>query len=240
MNQEKIGKFIYDLRKKYNLTQKELADKLNVTAQAVSKWENGRGVPDIELLKKLSEEFDVSIAELIEGEEKNNGKKIAIGVAIALIVLSICTTIFGLYVSKDQDSFNFSSLTCNDDSFNIEGVIAYNNSKKSIYISNINYCGEDEEPKFIAVECILYEKHQDDESIVAKYGSLNKKNKESYNLSHYLKEIRFNINNFSFNNYSCTCDSEVCNNMYIKINGLTIDNEIITYNIPIEVLPDCK
>ena len=61
MNSEKIGKFIYDLRKKYNLTQKELADKLNVTAQAVSKWENGRGVPDIELLKKLSEEFDVSI-----------------------------------------------------------------------------------------------------------------------------------------------------------------------------------
>ena len=53
MNSEKIGKFIYDLRKKYDLTQKELADKLNVTAQAVSKWENGRGVPDIELLKKL-------------------------------------------------------------------------------------------------------------------------------------------------------------------------------------------
>ena len=40
MNSEKIGKFIYDLRKKYNLTQKELADKLNVTAQSVSKWEN--------------------------------------------------------------------------------------------------------------------------------------------------------------------------------------------------------
>ena len=53
MNSEKIGKFIYDLRKKYNLTQKELADKLNVTAQTVSKWKNGRGVPDIELLKKL-------------------------------------------------------------------------------------------------------------------------------------------------------------------------------------------
>ena len=52
MNSEKIVKFIYDLRKKYNLTQKELADKLNVTAQAVSKWENGRGVPDIELLEK--------------------------------------------------------------------------------------------------------------------------------------------------------------------------------------------
>ena len=40
MNQEKIGKFIYDLRKKYNLTQAELASRLHVTAQAISKWEN--------------------------------------------------------------------------------------------------------------------------------------------------------------------------------------------------------
>lgn len=239
MNQEKIGKFIYDLRRKYNLTQKQLADKLSVTAQAVSKWENGRGVPDIEILKKLSEEFNVSITELIEGEESNNKKKFTIYIGIAIIILTIASTAFGLYVSKDQDSFDFSSLTCANDSFNIEGVIAYNNTKKSIYISDIEYCGEDE-PKFIAVECILYEKHQDDESIVAKYGSINKKNKESYNISNYLKEIRFNINNFSFNNYSCTCDSDVCNNMYIKINGLTINNEIITYDIPIVVLPDCK
>ena len=239
MNSEKIGKFICDLRKKYNLTQKELADKLNVTAQAVSKWENGRGVPDIELLKKLSEEFDISITELIEGEEKNNGKKIATFVAITLVVLSICTTIFGLYVSKDQDSFNFSSLTCSNDSFDIEGVIAYNNSKKSIYISDINYCGEAEEPKFIAVECILYEKHENNESRIAKYGNLNKKNTESYNLSYYLKDIRFNINNFTFNDYPCTCDN-VCENIYIKINGLTKDDNIITYDIPLEIMPDCK
>mgnify|MGYP000768869648 CR=1 FL=1 len=45
MNQEKIGKFILDLRKQNKMTQKEFADKLNVTAQAVSKWENGRGIP---------------------------------------------------------------------------------------------------------------------------------------------------------------------------------------------------
>ncbi len=49
MNQEKIGKFILDLRKQNKMTQKEFADKLNVTAQAVSKWENGRGIPDIEM-----------------------------------------------------------------------------------------------------------------------------------------------------------------------------------------------
>ena len=50
MDQEKIGKFIKDLRIKNNLTQKEFADKYNVTYQAVSKWENGKNMPDLSLL----------------------------------------------------------------------------------------------------------------------------------------------------------------------------------------------
>ena len=57
MNPEKIGAFICSLRKKKNMTQSELAEKLSVTSQAVSKWENGRGIPDIELLKQMSELF---------------------------------------------------------------------------------------------------------------------------------------------------------------------------------------
>ena len=52
MNQEKIGKFILKLRMDNNLSQAKFADKIGVTYQAVSKWENGRGIPDIEMLKK--------------------------------------------------------------------------------------------------------------------------------------------------------------------------------------------
>ena len=47
MNQEKVGKFIYEQRKKLGLTQLELANILSVTSQAISKWERGRGLPDI-------------------------------------------------------------------------------------------------------------------------------------------------------------------------------------------------
>ena len=59
MDSVKIGKFIHDLRIKNGLTQSELANKLSVTSQAISKWENGRGIPDIEMLKKLSEEYQI-------------------------------------------------------------------------------------------------------------------------------------------------------------------------------------
>lgn len=68
MNQEKIGKFILELRKEKNMTQKELAEKIGVTDRAISKWENGRGLPDISLMKPLCDELGISINELISGE----------------------------------------------------------------------------------------------------------------------------------------------------------------------------
>ena len=68
MDQEKIGKFIFNLRKEKNMTQQELADKLNVTDRAVSHWENGRSLPDVSLFKELCEIFSISVNELISGE----------------------------------------------------------------------------------------------------------------------------------------------------------------------------
>lgn len=68
MNQEKIGKFIQELRKEQNLTQKDLAEKLGVSINAVSKWERGICLMDISLLKPLSKCLKVSITEIINGE----------------------------------------------------------------------------------------------------------------------------------------------------------------------------
>ena len=56
-------------RKQRNMTQQELANKLCVTDRAVSHWENGRRLPDISLLKLLSEVFEVSITEILDGHK---------------------------------------------------------------------------------------------------------------------------------------------------------------------------
>ena len=69
MNQIKIGQFIAALRKEQNLTQLELANKLGVTDRAVSKWENGRGLPDISLIIPLCEALSISVNELLCGEK---------------------------------------------------------------------------------------------------------------------------------------------------------------------------
>ena len=61
MNTEKIGLFIKELRNEKKLTQKELAEELSITVQAVSKWERGKVLPDISYLEDLSKIFEVSI-----------------------------------------------------------------------------------------------------------------------------------------------------------------------------------
>ena len=68
MDQEKIGKFIFELRKEKKMTQQELADKIGVTDRAISKWENGRGMPDLSLMKPLCDVLGITLNELISGE----------------------------------------------------------------------------------------------------------------------------------------------------------------------------
>lgn len=73
MDAEKTGKLICQLRNDKNLTQKELAEKLNVTDKAVSKWERGDGCPDVEMLPRLAEVFGVSVETIMEGEVRKSG-----------------------------------------------------------------------------------------------------------------------------------------------------------------------
>lgn len=68
MDQIKTGAFLKELRKARNLTQEQLAEKFGVTQRSVSRWENGKNLPDISLLIELADFYDVDIRELISGE----------------------------------------------------------------------------------------------------------------------------------------------------------------------------
>jgi len=78
MDQIKIGKFIAERRKNKNLTQLQLAEKLNITDRAISKWETGKGMPDSSIMMELCKELDISVNELLSGERntKNSSDKI--------------------------------------------------------------------------------------------------------------------------------------------------------------------
>lgn len=69
MNQEKIGKLIAECRKEKKMTQVELADKLSVTDKSVSKWENGKCLPDVSLYKDLCNILGITLNEFFAGEK---------------------------------------------------------------------------------------------------------------------------------------------------------------------------
>ena len=110
MNQDKIGKFIAKLRKDKNMTQGELAEKIGVSINAVSKWERGLNFPDVSLYKKICDELNVSIEELINGEKnlkqtsnenktivsKKKTKKILTILATILFITLILTVFYNL------------------------------------------------------------------------------------------------------------------------------------------------
>ena len=92
-----IGKTIKRIREDKNITQEQLAEKLNVTRQAISNWENNKTQPDIDTIIKISEVLEVSVEEIIYGQKKDNvtvinktvksGSKAGIGYGVALAMI---------------------------------------------------------------------------------------------------------------------------------------------------------
>ncbi len=231
MNQEKFGKFIKELRQKNNLTQKEFADKYHVTYQAVSKWENGKNMPDSALIKQISEDFNVSLEELYNGEFKSKKKK-TIPIIIMICIIFIIFIIVILFNFLSSDDFQFKTLSANCPNFTISGNIAYNDKKSAIYISNIEYCGGDESQKYKEIECILYEKNGETETQISSY---KYDKKESITLENFLKEVTFTIDD-----YEKTCKVYKDGSLYLKVNASDDHHKIITYEIPLKLDDRCK
>lgn len=111
MNIEKISNLIKTKRKEKNLTQQELAEKLNVTEKAISRWETGRGTPDISLLIPLSKELGLSTNELLNGEENiekivnyidnNKKQKNKTPLIISLIIYGITLILYLSYLKVE-------------------------------------------------------------------------------------------------------------------------------------------
>lgn len=226
MDQEKIGKFIKDLRIKNNLTQKEFADKYNVTYQAVSKWENGKNMPDLSLLKEICKDFDVSLDDLFNGEKsvkKSYKKYIIIGIIGIVIVL------FLVIKNNNNGDFNFKTITSSCDAFNISGSIAYNDKKSAIYITNIKYCGGDDTKDYEKIECMLYESHEDVEKRISSYEYSDGK---KIKLEKFLENVTFKVDG-----YKKTCDEH--NSLYLLINATDDSRNITTYKVPLETQSIC-
>ena len=230
MNQEQIGKFIKDLRKQNNLTQKDLAEKYGVTYQAVSKWENGKNIPDISLIRQMSKDFNISVEDILDGNininKKNGNKKYFYLLSIIIIIIFLIS--FLTNINKNTYNFKTISTTCKD--FNVTGSIAYDKDRASIYISNIDYCGENNNIIYKSIECSLYEKNNNTNVMISSYKSM-----KDVRLNDYLKEIKLNIDN-----YLNVCKNYSSDSLYLEINAKDDNDNITTYKIPLKLNDNCE
>ena len=229
MNQERIGQFIKKIREENKLTQKELADKLGVTFQAVSKWENGKNVPDISILKEMSEMFNVDIDEILDGEKKNKKNNNNYIYPIGLVLILISLLLFGMiYYNNDDYEFKTITTTCSD--FKISGSAAYNKDKATIYISNVEFCGKEDTTKYKSITCTLYETYNDTKTKIS-----NCDTKKNTNLEDFLKELQVNTDH-----YSKSCKNLSKSSLTLEIEAKDENNKTITYTIPIKLNDSCK
>ena len=118
MDQVKIGKFIAECRKNVNLTQMQLAERLNITDRAVSKWERGKAMPDTSIMLELCDILCISVNDLLSGEkinmENNNNEQLLLNMAKelekknktiwscmwAIMIVSMTALFAGLLITK--------------------------------------------------------------------------------------------------------------------------------------------
>lgn len=221
MDQEKFGKLIKEIRKKNGLTQNELANKYNVTYQAVSKWENGKNLPDMALIKQIAQDFNVSLDDMLGVSKKKKNYIWIIGLIIFVAAL--------ILVFMKPSSFKFKTLSSSCDNFNLSGSIFYNNNRSAIHITNIEYCGESDLTEYKEISCTLYEKNN---KIINEISKCD----DGYNtkLYDFLKNIDIEVSS-----YANICKEFNNNSLYLEINAIDNNDRTTSYKIPLKLNDTC-
>ncbi len=235
MGQEHIKEFIKNLRKEKNLTQKELADLLGVTYQAVSKWERGLNIPDISILQEISRKFEVDMDTIINGApsipktdlQKKKSKKplfLCGGVLVILLIL------LGIYVGNHDHDFYFKKMSSSCKEFTLTGSAAYNQDKTSIYISNVDYCGEENNTVYQKIECTLYEEFQNVKTKISSCGV-----GKQVALSDFLKDVQIHVED-----YQASCKMFQKSSLYLEIKAIDTNEHMSLYQVPIQLEENCR
>ena len=221
MDQEKFGKLIKEIRKKNGLTQNELANKYNVTYQAVSKWENGKNLPDMALIKQIAQDFNVSLDDMLGVSKKKKNYIWIISLIIFVVAL--------ILIFMKPSSFKFKTLSSSCDNFNLSGSIFYNNNRSAIHITNIEYCGESDLTEYKEISCTLYEKNN---KIINEISKCD----DGYNtkLYDFLKNVDIEVSS-----YANICKEFNNNSLYLEINAIDNNDRTTSYKIPLKLNDTC-
>ena len=230
MDQDRIGALIKDIRKKNNLSQSAFAKKYGVTYQAVSKWETGKNIPDLAIIKQICSDYDISLESLLDGNAKRTKENKTL-VAIILFIIGIITISLGLLflTTQNNNNFEFKTLSSTNKDFKLTGSIAYNEDKTSIFISNIEYNGKEDNEEYVEIKGTLYEIDGNKKQSI---GTYNKSLLITF--TEYIDGMTFNVDN-----HASICKEYTEESLLIEIEAQNKENTVTKYEIPIKISENC-
>lgn len=208
-DKENIGHLISEARKAKGLTQQELAQKLNISDKAISKWETGKNLPDLDMLRKIEEELEIKLLDKNNYQYQNKLKILFIIIGFLILLLSY----FISYYLSNYNQFNIYTISLNDEQFILKDSYLITSKEESILnLGAITNIANPVEPQY---NISIY--YQDKEE---KIELLNKPNYKylSTKDSNLLKEL------LSHYNY-----------LYIKIEYSDFNNQLVSKDFKLEL-----
>lgn len=149
MDSGKIGAYIQLKRKSAGLTQTQLGDMLGITSKAVSKWETGVAIPDVSLFPELTKILNITIEELLQGEDnkvippekKKRNIIIVLSIILSLITIFLITTI--IYFKSNYKKVEVYKLESANKDFYVEGSLTSIDDKSYLSITKVEYLGSE-------------------------------------------------------------------------------------------------
>ena len=231
MDQERIGKLIKEIRTNNKLSQNDFAKKYGVTYQAVSKWETGKNIPDIQILKQICSDYNISLDNLLEGNKnslKETKKIFIIGIIIVILIISSISLLIS--INKKEPTFEFKTLSSTTQDFTLKGSIAYNRDKTSIYISDVSYNGDDKDIEYKEIKSTLYEIDGKTKKEISTY---NKSLLITFN--DYIEDMSFHVEN-----HARICEEYTEESLLLEISATDLKQKTTKYEIPIIVSDNCQ
>lgn len=192
------GQIILELREKNNMTQTQLADKLNINSNAISKWENGITLPNEENITKLNKIFNVSIDGIYNNSSKDNKRNIKERIleyfneyfyvlASLLVILFLLFILLVLFFINNNGKFNYYSIEKTNQEYNINGSIVEMPDRLSISLSNIYF--NESKINSSNYETSIYM----DNILLYRVGDITNTKDRSISLNEYLQGINVNL-----------------------------------------------
>ena len=239
MDNEKIGKLIRELRRKNNLTQEQLADKVGVGFRAVSKWERGINAPELSNMYELCKIFNVTKEELLSGElkekdnnENNSKKKLTSNIIITIsIIVIFIIALTSILIYQNNRTYTYKIISDKKEiNYHVEGYVHFKKEKISLNINEITF--KDIELSNTIIENYEYQISSNDEFIFG-YGYIGTVQylEKPISVQKFTEEKKISFDIIT----ELTKESIIKNGMNLKFKFLTKDNQIITKDLILEL-----